>query len=374
VVDPEGGEPCHETLLVDAGRIVDRLPPATSPGADWRCVPMETRVVTPGFVDLHFHGALFSAPPEGFGTVLVRAADDMLRGGTTAFLATTVAWSRDSLAARVERLAEAVVGMPGAGATCLGLHLEGPWISREAAGALAVDALRPFEPSHDTEVLDHAGELLRMVTLAPEIPGSERLLAELRARGAVAALGHTRATPGQIRDGIERGLTHVTHLFNAMGPMHHREPGVPGSVLASDELSCDLICDGHHVDPAMVRLAARALDDRLMLITDRVELAGSDGSDRELPEGEPVRLPDGTLAGSRLSLDRALRHLRDFAGMGLREAVAACTSRPARLLGVEVHHGTLRRGARADLAVMDTEGRVLETWLAGRRAWSAEDG
>jgi N-acetylglucosamine-6-phosphate deacetylase len=325
-------------------------------------------------VDLHFHGALFSAPPEAFAGVLVRAADDMLRGGTTAFLATTVAWSRDSLAPRVERLAEAVVGMPNGGASCLGLHLEGPWISQKAPGALSMDCLRPFEPAHDTDVLDRAGALLRMVTLAPEIPGSERLLAELRARGAVAALGHTRATPAQIQEGIERGLTHVTHLFNAMGPMHHREPGVPGTVLASDELSCDLICDGHHVDPAMVRLAARAKRDRLMLISDRVELPEGRGSDRTLPPDEPVRLPDGTLAGSRLSLDRALHHLRDFAGLDLREAVAACTSRPARLLGVEAHHGTLRRGARADLAVLDAEGRMMETWLAGRRVWSAEGG
>jgi N-acetylglucosamine-6-phosphate deacetylase len=156
--------------------------------------------------------------------------------------------------------------------------------------------------------------------------------------------------------------------------MHHREPGVPGTVLASDELSCDLICDGHHVDPAMVRVAVRAIGDRLMLITDRVELPASDGSDRERSEGEPVRLPDGTLAGSRLSLARALRHLRDFAGVGLREAVAACTARPAQLLGVEAQHGTLRRGVRADLAVMDADGRVVETWLSGRRVWSAEGG
>jgi len=371
-VDPEGGEPCTETLLLEEGRVADRLRPDAALGGDWRRVSMAERVIAPGFVDLHFHGALFSAPSEGFGDVLARSAQEMLHGGTTAFLATTVAWSRDSLPRRVGQLAEAVTGVSSGGASCLGLHLEGPWINPDAAGALAAESLRPFEPSYDTDVLDRAGELLRMVTLAPEVAGSDALLAELRARGAVAALGHTRATPAEIRKGIERGLTHVTHLFNAMGLMHHREPGVPGTVLATDELSCDLICDGHHVDPAMVRLAARALDDRLMLITDRVELAEGGPSDRRPSPDEPVRLPDGTLAGSRLSLDRALHHLRDFAEVSLREAVAACTLRPAQLLGVEGQHGTLRRGARADLAVMDAEGRIMETWLRGRRVWSAE--
>ena len=122
----------------------------------------------------------------------------------------------------------------------------------------------------------------------------------------------------------------------------------------------------------MVRVAARAIGNRLMLITDRVELPAGNSTDRQLSEGEPVRLPDGTLAGSRLSLDRALHHLRDFAGVGLVEAVAACTSRPAQLLGVEARHGTLRRGACADLAVMDAEGRMMQTWIAGRQVWSVE--
>lgn len=374
MVDPERGEPRPETLLVEDGQLLDRLPPDVSPGGDWRRVPLQGRVVAPGFVDLHFHGGLFAAAAEDFAQVLRRSGETLLRSGTTAFLATTVAWSRASLGARVERLAELIGRGSPDGATCLGLHLEGPWISVRAAGAHAPEGIRPFEPAHDRDVLDRAGSLLRMVTLAPEVGGAARLLAELQARGAVAALGHSRATPAEIGLGIERGLAHATHLFNAMGPMHHREPGVPGTVLARDELSCDLICDGHHVHPAMVRVAARAVGDRLMLISDRVELAASDPSLPPASEDEPVHLPDGTLVGSRLRLDRAIRHLRDFAGLGWCEAVAACTSRPARLLGVEARHGTLRRGARADLAVMDVGGRVVETWLAGRRVFGSGAG
>lgn len=368
LVDPEGTEPRHETLLVEDRHIVDRLPPSVTPGEDWRTVALDGRVVAPGFVDLHFHGALFAAPPEDFARVLERDARAMLCGGTTAFLATTVAWSREATAPRVGRLAEAARELSGELATCLGLHLEGPWISRDAAGALDAACLRAFEPAHDVEVLARAGEQLRMVTLAPELAGSRELLAELARRGAVASLGHSRATPDAIREAIEQGLAHVTHLFNAMGPLHHRAPGVPGTALASDALSCDLICDGHHVDPALVRVAARAKGERLMLITDRVEL----GDEAPGSEAEPVRLPDGTLAGSRLTLDRALRGLRSFAGLDLSEAVAACTVRPARLLGVEARHGTLRRGARADLAVLDDGGQALETWLAGRPVWQRD--
>jgi len=161
----------------------------------------------------------------------------------------------------------------------------------------------------------------------------------------------------------------VTHLYNAMGPLHHRRPGVTGHALADDRLSCDLICDGVHVHPEMVRVAARSLGERLVLITDRVDLAQIDPTQEG--DGAPVRLADGTLAGSQLVLDRAVRNVQEFAGLSLREAVAAGTLRPARLLGIESQHGTLRPGARADLAVLDAGGRVVETWIEGRRVWSA---
>jgi N-acetylglucosamine-6-phosphate deacetylase len=162
-----------------------------------------------------------------------------------------------------------------------------------------------------------------------------------------------------------------------MGPIHHREPGVAGTVLADDRLTCDLICDGHHVHPAIVRVAARVLGERLVLITDRVDLADGAPGPSALgtlatgAEGEPWRRVDGTIAGSRLGLGTAVRNARQFAAIGLRDAVAACTLRPARMLGVERERGTLRRGARADLALLDPSGRVVETWIAGVPVWSA---
>jgi N-acetylglucosamine-6-phosphate deacetylase len=374
LIDPEARAPAAGTLLLEDGRIAGRLEAGEAPGPDWRIADRSGLRVAPGFIDLHFHGALVSATPAGFADALARDAARMLAEGATAFLATSVCWPREAVADAVDALGRAADDLPGsskrAGAACLGLHLEGPWISAEAPGAMAPAAIRPFDLRADGEVLARAGERLRMVTLAPEAPGADRLLEALARRDVVAALGHTRATAEQIEAAVARGLRHVTHLWNAMGPVHHREPGVAGTALADDRLSCDLICDGHHVHPAIVRTTARALGDRLMLITDRVALeAGGAGTAlgeaSAGPDGAPWRRADGTLVGSQLGLDGAVRNARRFAGLGPCEAVAACTLRPARLLGIEAERGTLRAGARADLALLDAEGRVVETWLAG---------
>ena len=378
LVDPEAALARRATLLVEDGRIAGSVAPEAPLGADWRVIARPGLAVAPGFLDLHFHGELVAAPPAQFPAALERASQRMLREGTTGFLATTVCWPRAQLADAVGALAAAVDGVPAAGASCLGLHLEGPWISAEAPGAMAPEAIRPFAAREGGEVLARAGKHLRMVTLAPEVEGAEALLAELARRGAIAALGHTHASPACIREAIARGLRHVTHLWNAMGPIHQRAPGVAGTALAEDRLTCDLICDGYHVDPAIVRVAARALGERLVLITDRIDVperahSSALGEISAGSDGEPWRRADGTIAGSQLALDAALRNARRFAGIGLCDAVAACTLRPARLLGVERERGTLRAGARADLALLDADGRAVETWLAGSPAWRSEE-
>jgi N-acetylglucosamine-6-phosphate deacetylase len=374
VVDPEANAVCRATLLVEDGRVAGCVAPDAPLGADWRAVARPGLAVAPGFLDLHFHGELVAAPPDQFPIALERAAQRMLREGTTGFLATTVCWPRVQLADAIGALASAV-GAASSGAACLGLHLEGPWISADAPGAMAPGSIRPFDARDGGEVLARAEGQLRMVTLAPEVDGSDALLAQLERRGAIAALGHTRATPERIRAAIGRGLRHVTHLWNAMGPVHHREPGVAGTALAEDRLTCDLICDGHHVHPAIVRATARALGERLVLITDRIDVPDQRsalGVVRAGADGAPWQRADGTIAGSQLALDAALRNVCRFAGIELRDAVAACTLRPARLLGVERERGTLRPGARADLALLDADARVVETWRAGSPVWTSE--
>ena len=172
---------------------------------------------------------------------------------------------------------------------------------------------------------------------------------------------------------MERGARHATHLFNAMGPLHHREPGLAGTALADERLTADLICDGVHVHPALVKTAAAALGERLLLISDRIDPpAGADfGSGRLHDDGTALRLPDGRLAGSRLTLDRAVQNANAFARLGALEAVAAATLGPARLLGMESQRGTLRPGARADLVVLDEALQVRATWLGGECVYEA---
>ncbi|MDX1650136.1 MAG: amidohydrolase family protein, partial [Myxococcota bacterium] len=214
---------------------------------------------------------------------------------------------------------------------------------------------------------------VRMVTLAPEVEGAEALLDALGRHGVVAALGHSLADDAAMTHAIARGARHVTHLFNAMGGLHHRHRGVAGVALADDRLTCDLICDGVHVHPDVVRIAARAKDERLLWITDRVDPSRHGwGAGEVHDDGRALRLPDGTLAGSSLGMDRAVRNAVAFGACTRLEAVAAATLRPARLLGLEAERGTLRPGARADLVVLDDAGRVAETWLAGAPAWRAD--
>ncbi len=387
LLDPEAPAPEAGSLLLEGDRIAARLAPGQDAGvADARVIDLAGQPLAPGFLDLHFHGPLAWAPPELIESSLHDAARDLLRHGTTGFLATSLAWSQPELESRMQRLGPLVGQAPGQ-AACLGIHLEGPWIHAGAAGAQPKEGIRPFEAAEGRSLLDRGEGDVCMVTLAPEVAGVEPLLAVLAQRGIVAALGHSLASAEQAEAAVERGARHVTHLFNAMGVLHQREPGLAGFALGEDRLTCDLICDGVHVHPSLVRVAARAKRDRLVLITDRVD-PGPDATlgKRVLhDDGSAMRLADGRLAGSRATLDACAARFRRAAGATLLESVAACTLRPARVLGIEGQRGTLRVGARADLAVLAAEGQILEpsedkildppegqileTWLGGERVW-----
>jgi N-acetylglucosamine-6-phosphate deacetylase len=370
LLDPERDAPAQGGLLVEGGRIAARLAPGEAPASAER-VELGGRALAPGFLDLHYHGALVHGAPAAAGAALRETARALLGSGVTGFLPTTVAWPEPELLARVAALAEACASGTGDGAAALGLHLEGPWISAHAAGAHSAAGIRDFDPAEGARVIERAHGLLRMVTFAPELPGAAALQAELARRGIVAALGHSQAVIAEVEAAVARGARHVTHLWNAMSGLHHRAPGLAGAALTDDRLSCDLVCDGVHVHPAAVRLAARAKRDRLVLITDRVAAGPGFGGGELIDDGEALRLADGRLAGSRLTLDRAIHNAVSFGAMTRLEAIAAVTLRPARLLGLEHERGTLRVGARADLALLDAEGGVAETWLAGRPVYAA---
>lgn len=374
LLDPEAGAAERGALLLDGPRILGRQAPGAPAPEGFEVRELGGRGLAPGLLDVHHHGSFVFAEPEGLGAALRHDAASCVRHGVTGFLPTTVAWDAGVLAERVGILAQVVGSGLGAGAEPLGLHLEGPWISPCAAGAQPASAIRGYDRREGIEVLERAEGQVRLVTLAPEVEGAAQLLDELLNRGIVAALGHTRADAAMTQAAVDRGLRHVTHLFNAMPGLHHRAPGALGVALDDDRLSCDLICDGAHVDPAVVRLAARIKGERMLLISDRVEppadaVGSSFGSGALRSDGVALRLPDGRLAGSCLTLDRAIRNAAEFGGMSLVEAVAACTLRPARLLGLESERGTLRSGARADFVILGPEKQVEETWIGGRRVY-----
>ncbi len=340
-------------VFVAAGRI------AATPVAGAPTVDATGLLVAPGLIDLQCNGAAgidVTAEPERLWDVSAA----LPRWGVTAWLPTVVTSPPDirrrALAAWRAGPPPSLVDRPLAAP--LGLHFEGPFLAPERRGAHPPEHLAPPDPAV-VEAEGWAGAVA-MVTLAPELPGALALIRALVDQGIVVSAGHSAATGAQARAAVDSGVTYVTHLFNAMDGLHHRAPGLAAVALTDDRLRVGVIADGTHVDPTMVALASRALGDRLSLVTDAVAALGvSDG---------PFRLPDGTLAGSTLGLDQAIRNLVSFAGVPLAAAVAAATTVPADLLH-RSDRATLAPGAPGDLVLLDPDGHLVATVIAGRVAY-----
>ena len=332
-------------------------------------------VVVPGFVDLQCNGAAgvdISTEPERLWEV----AAALPRWGVTAWLPTIVTSPAPirarALAALRSGPPEGRSGRPVAAP--LGLHFEGPFLAPERRGAHPAEQLQPPDPALVADERWARGSGVALVTLAPELPRALDLVRDLVAAGVVVSAGHSSASAEQATAAVDAGVTAVTHLFNAMAPLHHRDPGLVGVALTDDRLRVGAIADGLHLHPAAVALAARALGERLCLVTDAVAALGMPagrvplGALEAFATDNGVRLADGTLAGSDLSLDRAVRNLMAFAGVALSTAVAAVTASPAALLGLD-DRGTISPGAVGDRVVLDPAGHVVATVIGGRVAF-----
>jgi N-acetylglucosamine-6-phosphate deacetylase len=313
-------------------------------------------LVVPGYVDLQCNGGLgidLTAEPER----LWELAAALPRWGVTAWLPTIVTAPEGAIDRALGALAD---GPPDGwvGAVPLGLHLEGPFLSPASRGAHRAALLRA--PTLDAVAGWSRDAGVAVVTLAPDLEGSVGVLQALVRRGVTVSLGHTPVDAAGATAAVDAGARWVTHLFNAMAPLHHREPGLAGVALTDERVHVGLIADGVHVHPAAVALAQRALGSRLTLVTDAVSALG------QAPEPVPggVRLTDGTLAGSDLPMDRAVRNLVAFTGCEDVAAVRAASSSPAALLG-DPARGHLSPGARADLALLSPDLHVLATWVGG---------
>jgi N-acetylglucosamine-6-phosphate deacetylase len=337
----------------------------------------EGALLAPGFVDLHVHGG-GGAQVGPDAEAIAEVARFHARHGTTALLATTVPASEAALTETLRAIALVAGETPGDRARVLGSHLEGPFVSPARPGALEVRHLRAPDSAELGRLLDAGVGTVRTIVVAPELPGALDLIAAAAGAGVLVALGHTDATYAEALAGIEHGARGATHLFNAMRPLHHREPGVIGAALADARVTAELIADGVHVHPAALALAHAAKGARgAALVTDAMQAAGLPDGDYALGDqaivvaGTEARTAAGALAGSTLTMDRAVRVAVEQAGIPLTDALTMASATPAALLRLDDTAGRIAPGARADLVVLDAQLRAVGTMVGGRWAFRA---
>jgi N-acetylglucosamine-6-phosphate deacetylase len=338
---------------------------SVQPAGRTRFVDATAEWIVPGFVDIHVHGGGGGTFTTGDPGQARAAAAFHTAHGTTTMLASLVTAPEAALAAATS----AYLPLVDEGVIA-GLHYEGPYLSAARCGAQNPAHVRDPDLDELGRLLDLGG--VRMVTLAPELPGALDAVALLRERGVVAAVGHTDATYEQTLAAVEAGVSVATHLANAMRPVHHRDPGPVVALLNSPSVICEQIADGVHLHDGMLDLViAAAGPDRVALVTDAIAAAGMNDGEYDLgglavtvADGVARLNPDGTIAGSTLTMDAALRWAV-HSGWEIPDAVAMTSTTPARALGLDHERGRLEAGMRADIVLLDGELRVVSVLLAG---------
>jgi N-acetylglucosamine-6-phosphate deacetylase len=362
------GRICRPGWLAVSGRRISDCGSGTPPRPP--DVDFPDAVVVPGFVDMHVHGGGGAWYTDGHSDEIAAASAFHRRHGTTTTLASLVTASPEHLLAAVRELADATRA-----GVIAGIHLEGPWLSRNRCGAHDSAQLRDPDIAEIDALLAAADGAIRMVTLAPELPGSAAAIRRFVDAGTVVALGHTDATYEQTSEAIATGATVGTHLFNAMRPLHHREPGPALALLQDPRVSLELIADGVHVHPALVRAVIEAAGpDRVALVTDAIAAAGcADGSFRlganevDVVSGVARVHGTSTLAGSTATMDRLFRAVAGLPSdpdAGLVAAVTMTSATPARVLGLDLV-GSLRKGLDANLVVFNQDLQVTAVMVDG---------
>lgn len=365
-------------LSIAEGKIVACEFKNVSEQAEWE----DEGVIVPGFIDVHVHGGggsdVMDATPEALDKISATHGAK----GTTAWLATTVTQSTRN----TDRAIDAVVGYMKSdrngesGAQVVGIHLEGPFLNPKLRGAHREDFVCLPDKAQFIQWCERAEGAIRMITLAPELEGAEELIREAVNRGIVVSAGHSDATWADMETATALGVSHVTHLFNAMRPLHHREPGLIAYTLQHPALTADLIVDGIHLHPGIVDLAlANKGADKLLLITDAMRAAcigdgeyGFDGFQVTVLNGE-ARIHDGTLAGSLLTLDEAFRRMVTKHDVSMADASRMASNNPAKLLRLDSIRGSIAEGMKADLVHLQGNGSVRWTMVNGQYVYRSPD-
>ncbi|KMM36444.1 N-acetylglucosamine-6-phosphate deacetylase [Guptibacillus hwajinpoensis] len=332
----------------------------------------------PGMIDVHIHGANGADTMDATPEALTVMAEALPKEGTTSFLATTITQDSHLLEKAIKNAGDYIrSNAHPRQAEVLGIHLEGPFLNAKRAGAQPPHAILDPNINLFKEWNEFAQGTIKLVTLAPEKEGGRDLVRYLSEQGIVASIGHSDATFEEVIEAVENGATHATHLFNGMRGLHHREPGVVGAVLLSDHLKAEIIADGHHVRPEMIKLAYKQKrDEGMILITDamrakclkngRYDLGGQDVY---VKDGKAL-LENGTLAGSVLSMNDALRNIQAYTGCTLESAVKMAAENPAKQLGVFDRKGSIAVGKDADFILLNEDGDVVMTFCKGTLAYS----
>jgi len=355
-------------VLIEGGRIL-AVGPGLAAAAAGERIEAEGHIVAPGLVDIHVHGSAGHDTMDATREAIEGMARYFASRGVTAFCPTTMTVPAEEIMASV-RVVHECQQRPVEGAQPLGVHLEGPYIDAAKKGA------QPPQHVRTAGDLDYRGFFslgnIRLVSLAPEFEENRELITFARARGVAVAVGHSSASYEQVVEAVKLGLSQSTHTFNQMEGIHHRKPGTVGAALMLDEIYAQFIADGVHLHPAIVKMIVHLKGpDRAVLITDAIRGAGMPDGEYELG-GQPitvkegaVRLADGALAGSCLTMDQGVRNIAAFTGRPLAECLRMATLTPARAIGVAHRKGSIEPGKDADIVILNERLNVVATIVGG---------
>jgi N-acetylglucosamine-6-phosphate deacetylase len=368
----------NAALVMEDG-IISALGPRenVSLPANAQTIDFGDSILTPGMIDIHIHGGAGHDVMEGSGESLAAIERLMVRHGVTSYCPTTVTAPMDETLKALAELAKAMEDVEKRAAANpdrarpLGIHLEGPFLSHARRGVHPSMYLQPASAETFNRMWDAAGGRVRILTIAPELEGALNLIRDVSRRGVCVSIGHSNANLAQANAGIQAGVRHATHTFNAMRRIDHRDPGLLGAILTDRAITADVVADGVHVEPVVVDLFLRAKGiDGALLITDGISATGMPDGTYRLGSFE-VEVRDGRceshgkLAGSVLTMDRAVRNVMAYANLSFQDSIRMATLNPARVLGIEHRKGVLQVGADADIAAFSPAGEVLRTIVGG---------
>jgi len=360
-------------VLIENGRILAVGPGLGSSAADER-IDATGRIVAPGYVDVHIHGSAGHDTMDGTREAIEGIARFLVTHGVTSFCPTTLTQPIDAIMASVRAVHECMENGIEGGAQPLGVHLEGPCIDEKMKGAQPEKYITKASAIAYQQLFELGN--IRLITLAPEIPENRELITFARSQGAAVVVGHSSAEYEDLVEAVKLGINHATHTFNQMGGLHHRKPGTVGGVLLLDEIYAEFIADGVHTHPAVVDMIVRLKGpDRAVAITDAISGAGMPDGEYELggqkitvKEGA-VRLDDGRLAGSALTLDQGVRNIVEFTRASVAEAIQMATLTAARSIGLANRKGSLEPGKDADVLLLDEALNVRMAMVGGEVVW-----